>query len=173
MNSSENAKLIKAIVLDVDGVMTDGRLGYTGRDVIKFFDIKDGHAVKLAMRAGLKVGILSGRSDDANQQRADELALNFRYQGEKDKNAAFTRLLDEQGLRAEECLYIGDDLVDIPVIRRAGIGVCVSNAHDEVKKYADWETELCGGRGAVCEVIVRLLKERDDWQSIMERYLIT
>ena len=124
----------------------------------------------MAMRAGYKVGILSGRCDPANRRRADELNLSFFYEGEKDKNSAFDKLLHEQNLTAEECLYIGDDVVDIPVIIRAGIGVCVQNAAEEVKSFADWETTLPGGEGAVRETIVRLMIQENRWEQQMERY---
>ena len=171
MSSSKNTHRIKAIILDVDGVMTDGMVGYNGSETIKFFNIKDGHAIKMAMRSGYKVGILSGRKDPANRKRAEELKLSFIYEGEKDKDAAFQRILDKEHLDAKECLYIGDDVVDIPVIRRAGIGVCVKDAADEVKQYADWQTTLPGGRGAVRETIVRLMTEEERWDKEMERYI--
>ena len=156
--------------MDVDGVLTDGMVGYTHSETVKFFNIKDGHAIKMAMRSGYKAGILSGRSDPANRKRAEELALSFVYEGQKDKNAAFDRLLDEQSLKEEECLYIGDDVVDLPIIIRAGIGVCVNDAVEEVKLYADWQTTLPGGRGAVRETIVRLMKLNHHWAKEMERY---
>ena len=170
MISSKYTHRIKAIILDVDGVMTDGMLGYGGSETIKFFNVKDGHAIKMAMRSGYKVGILSGRKDSANRSRAEELNMSFIYDGEKDKNAAFDRILIEQDLNDKECLYIGDDVVDIPVIRRAGIGVCVKDAAEEVKVYADWQTTLPGGRGAVRETIVRLLTQEKRWAKEMERY---
>jgi 3-deoxy-D-manno-octulosonate 8-phosphate phosphatase (KDO 8-P phosphatase) len=171
MNWSEKAQAIKAIVLDIDGVLTDGMIGYSDTDTIKFFNVKDGHAIKMAMRTGLLVGILSGREDDANRRRAEELNLSFVYVGEKDKREAFERLLREQKLKAEECLYVGDDLPDIPAIRRSGIGVCVADSPAEVARCADWQTTLPGGRGAVRETIVRLLTEQHRWESAMEKYV--
>ena len=168
-----NTDKIKVIILDVDGVMTDGMIGYGTSEVIKFFNVKDGHAIKMAMRSGFKVGILSGRNDAATRKRAEELKMSFVYEGEKNKDEAFDRLLSEQNLKAGECLYVGDDVVDIPVIRRAGIGVCVHDAADEVKRYADWQTALPGGRGAVRETIVRLMTETKRWSKEMERYTST
>ena len=170
MNWSEKASQIKAIVLDIDGVLTDGSIGYGSSEKIKFFNAKDGHAIKMALRSGYQVGVLSGRNDSASQERADELNLSFVYLGEKDKHIAFTRLLKEIDLTPEECLYIGDDVVDIPVIRQAGIGVCVSDACDEVKVYSDWQTTLPGGHGAVRETIARLMSEAKRWDEAMERY---
>jgi 3-deoxy-D-manno-octulosonate 8-phosphate phosphatase (KDO 8-P phosphatase) len=171
MACSDQARHIRAVILDVDGVLTDGRIGYGPMPgEIKFFDVRDGHAIKLLLRAGLRVGLLSGRASDANRQRAAELGLSFVYEGEKDKAAAFTRLLAEQGLAAEECLYMGDDLVDLPVLRRAGIGVAVADAVPEVRAAAAWTTEAPGGRGAVREAAVWLLRQQGAWERVTARY---
>jgi len=172
MNLSEKTRKIRAVILDVDGVLTDGRIGYFGAsEELKFFHVKDGHALKLLRRAGFRVGILSGRSSEANRRRAEELGMDFLYQGEKDKNAAFTRILAEQDLEPSECLYVGDDVVDIPVMRRAGIGVAVADAVPEVISAADWRTAAAGGQGAVYETAVWLLKETAKWDQVMARYL--
>ena len=104
MISSETFKRIRAVVLDVDGVLTDGRAGYGAAEEIKFFNMRDGHWMKLAMRAGLKVGLLSGRGSEANRKRDAELGLSFIYENCKDKLECFERLLAEHGLRPEECL---------------------------------------------------------------------
>ena len=171
MNLAAKARLIRAVIFDVDGVLTDGRIGYglPGGE-IKFFDVKDGHAIKLLRRAGLQAGLLSGRSSAANRQLATELELDFCCEGEKDKAAGFQRLLEEQQLKAEECLYLGDDLVDLPVLRAAGLGVAVADAVPEVKSAAAWVTAAPGGRGAAREVVVWLLQQQDKWQSVTARY---
>ncbi len=163
---------IECVILDVDGVMTDGRVGYAANqeDEIKFFDVKDGHAIKLLARAGLRVGILTGRTSRANRIRARELDLAFVYEGEKNKLAAFERLLREQQLTAEQCLYIGDDLVDLPVMRRCRLAVAVADAVDEVLQVADYVTKAGGGRGAIREVAVELLKQRGAWKKVTGRY---
>lgn len=161
---------IRAIILDVDGVLTDGRLGYNGSERVKFFDVRDGHAIKLAQRTGLRVGILSGRADPPNRQRAEELGLGFVYEGEKNKREAFARLLAEQELGADEVVYIGDDVVDMPCVRQAGIGVAVADAVEELCAVADYVTARPGGRGAVREVIRALLIARGDWDGVMARY---
>jgi len=171
MNLAAKTAQIRAVILDVDGVLTDGRIGYGPMPgEIKFFDVKDGHGVKLLRRAGIKVGILSGRASQANVQRAGELALDFVYEGEKDKAAAFSRLLQEQALAAEECLAVGDDLVDLPVMRRAGVGVAVADAVPEVLAAAAWCTRAPGGRGAVREVAEWLLRQQHKWDSVTARY---
>ncbi len=173
MNLKEKASKIKAIVLDIDGVLTNGLIGYSGFSdhEMKFFHVRDGHGIKLARRAGLKVGVLSGRTAEANRKRAVELEFDFLYEGKKDKKAAFEILLREQKLKAEECLYIGDDVVDIPIMRQAGISATVADAPGYMDAYCDFRTKLRGGEGAVREVIEILLKEKGQWDSLMEKYL--
>ena len=165
------AHKIRAIVLDVDGVMTDGMVGRGLSANVKFFNMSDGHAIKMALREGLLVGILSGSDDPVNQQTADVLNMSFSYIGQKRKTEAFQCLLVEHDLNADECLYMGDDVVDIPLIRQAGIGVAVADAVDEVKNFADVVCTAPGGRGAVREIIVRLMKEKGLWDKAMTRYL--
>ena len=170
MTQSDKLKKIKAIVLDVDGVLTDGRAGFGGEDEIKFFHLRDGHWMKLAMRAGLKVGLLSGRSAKANRLRAGELGLSFCYEDCKDKLEAFLRMLDEQGLTAEECLYMGDDVIDLPPMRRAGVGVTVADGVPEMDEAALWRTSAPGGHGAVAEVVRVVLAEQGKLDEVLERY---
>ena len=171
MTLEEKAKLINAVILDVDGVLTDGRVGYSETEhEIKFFDVKDGHAIKLLMRGGIKVGVLTGRISKANRTRTGELSLDFVYENEKNKREAFQRILNEQGLTPEEVLYIGDDLVDLPVLRKAGIGVAVGDAVPEIRDHVDWITEAPGGRGAIREVAVWLLQLQGKWAGLIERY---
>ena len=171
MTLHDKAGKIAAVVLDIDGVLTDGMLGYGDHDEIKFFHVRDGHGIKLAMRAGLKIGALSGRAAEANRRRAEELGFDFIYEGEKNKREAFQRLLAEQQLTAEVCLYIGDDVVDIPVMRRAGLAATVADAPEELDSYCDLRAKLPGGRGAVREILEWLLKEQGKWDDLMQRYL--
>ena len=171
MNLAEKAKQIRTVILDVDGVLTDGCVGYGGdRHEIKFFDVKDGHAIKLLRRAGIRVGILSGRASPANRRRAEELDLDFLYEGEKNKSDAAQRLFRNERTSAGECLYIGDDLVDIPVMAMVALGIAVGDATPETKAAADWTTTAAGGRGAVREVAVWLLKQQKQWQNVTSRY---
>lgn len=153
MNWAAKLRRIRAVVLDVDGVLTDGRVGYGGDgEEIKFFHVHDGLGVKQLQRAGIRVGILSGRCSAANTRRAQELGLDFVMQGEPSKPDAFKRLLAEQELLAEQCLYVGDDVPDIEVLRLAGVGVAVADAVPEVAAVADRQTRAGGGAGAVREV---------------------
>lgn len=170
MISSEAFRKIKAVVLDVDGVLTDGRAGYGAEEEIKFFHLRDGHWMRMALRTGLKVGILSGRGSRANRRRAEELGLSFCYENCKDKLKGFERLLAEHSLRAEECLYIGDDVIDMPVMRRAGVAVAVADGVPELDEVADFRTRTPGGHGAVCEVMRRLMMEQGTLDAQLERY---
>ena len=168
----ERWKKIRAIVLDIDGILTDGRIGYgTGSpEEIKFFHVRDGHGIKLAMRAGVMVGVLSGRKSAANARRAEELGFNFVYENKKDKLTAFNELLAEQNLAAEECLYMGDDVVDLPVMRLAGIAATVADAPVYMDEGADFRTQHNGGQGAIREVVDELLMQSGKWAAVMERY---
>ena len=170
MISAEKARLIKAVILDVDGVLTDARVGYGGPELIKFFHYRDGHWMKLALRAGIMVGLLSGRSSRANRERASELGLTFVREDVHDKLAEFEKILQEYGLKPEECLYMGDDVIDLPVMKRVGIPVAVADAVPELDEAAIYRTTAPGGHGAVCETMRLLLKARGDLDGLLERY---
>ena len=170
MISAERFKKIRAVISDIDGVLTDGRAGYGAPDLIKFFNFKDGLWMRMAMRAGLIVGMFSGKESNANKTRAAELGLSFCYEGMTDKLAGFERLLKEYDLKPEECLFAGDDLIDLPPIRRCGFAVAPANAHTLVKEEADLCTVAKGGEGAVAEAIEYLLKGQGKWDSCIERY---
>ena len=163
---------VKALLLDIDGVLTDGRFGYDGSEnEIKFFHARDGHGIKLALRSGLKVGVLSGRASAANRKRSEELGLSFFYEGEKNKSEAFKRLLSETDLMAEDFLYMGDDLVDVPVFKKVGVSVTVADAPSYLDEYCDFRSSLPGGHGAVREVIELILKEQGGWSSLTQKYI--
>jgi len=170
MGWEERARDIRALIFDVDGVMTDGRIGYAGDEVLKFFDVQDGSAIKMAMRAGLYAGIISGRPDNATLSRARELQLSFAHTGIREKTETLQLVLAEFGLEARECLYMGDDLLDAAVMRQVGIAAAVPNAAPEVLSIAHVVTERPGGHGAVRELIRRLLQARGQWQDVLARY---
>ena len=161
---------IRAIILDIDGVLTDGRVGYDGVNKVKFFNYRDGHWIKLALRAGLIVGALSGAQSPANRQRTDELGFTFCREGVKDKLEGFEKILAEWKLAPHECMYIGDDVVDMPPMRRAGVAVAVADAVPELDEVADWRTRLGGGQGAVREAIRELLIAQGKLDRLLERY---
>lgn len=171
MISSTEFQKITTLIFDIDGTLTNALVSYMGDgQVIKFFNHHDMHWLKLAMRAGLSVGVISGADDQANRILVDNLHLSFARFGVKDKVAAFEEILQERNLSPAECLYLGDDVVDLPVIRRAGIGVAVADAVPELDEYARWRTCSAGGKGAACEVVRRVLKEKGLLDKIMERY---
>ena len=172
MISAEKARLIKAVILDIDGVLTDGRVGYGAPDLIKFFHYRDGHWMKLALRAGLMVGLLSGRESRANRERATELGLTFVRENIPNKLDEFEKILQEYDLKPEECLYIGDDVIDMPVMSRVGIPVAVADGVPELDEVAIYRTTAPGGHGAVCETMRLLLKARGDLDGLLERYRI-
>ncbi len=172
MRQLKDLSEIKAVVLDIDGVLTDGRIGYhSDSNEIKFFHVRDGHGIVLARRAGLKVGILSGRRSPANETRANELKLDFLVQGCHDKGEGFETLLQDLNLTAEECMYIGDDVVDAPPMSRAGFAVAVGDAVPELDQVCHFRTKHAGGQGAVREAIEFLLKGQKKWDGLLSRYL--
>jgi 3-deoxy-D-manno-octulosonate 8-phosphate phosphatase (KDO 8-P phosphatase) len=162
---------IKLLLLDVDGVMTDGRIIYLNDGgEAKAFDVKDGHGLKLIQRAGIQVGIITGRKSDIVARRAAELGIELVYQGAKDKMQPFVEILEKLGLEPSEVAYVGDDLVDLPVMRLVGFSATVADASDDVKPYVDLVTSRPGGRGAVREVCDFLLKQSSLWMSVTSRY---
>lgn len=164
---------IRMLVLDVDGVLTDGNIiiNHDGTES-KRFNLHDGHGIKLWHRAGLTTALISGRETDATTERAKQLSIAHVLQGCKQKLPAFESLLSETGLTASQTAYVGDDLMDIPIVRRAGFGVAVANAVDELKRSADMVTDRDGGCGAVREVIEYILKNTGKWSELMQRYTI-
>ena len=163
---------IQLLVVDVDGVLTDGSLiiNPDGSES-KSFSTLDGHGLRLWRRAGLKVAFLSGRVSEPTQYRAQQLGIDYCLQDCHDKLSSLEQLLKQTGLSAEQVAYIGDDLPDLPPIRCAGFGVAVANAVDEVKDAADYVTANPGGNGAVREVIEYILKNTGRWDELMKKYL--
>lgn len=162
---------IKLLLLDVDGVLTDGRIIYDSNGVeYKAFDVKDGHGIKLVQRAGIRVGIITGRDSQVVALRAAELGIDLVYQGAKDKRIPFQDILEKLELTPEEVAYVGDDVIDIPVMRAVGFAATVADAMDEVKPVAHMVTKRCGGRGAVREVCDHLLRESGRWSAVTSRY---
>jgi 3-deoxy-D-manno-octulosonate 8-phosphate phosphatase (KDO 8-P phosphatase) len=168
----DRARKIKLLILDCDGVLTDGRIiMLPGSDETKTFDVKDGHGIVMAQRAGLRIAIISGRKSSVVRARATELGVAHLYEMAWVKTEPYEKVLAEEGLTDEEVCYVGDDVVDIPLLRRAGLGVAVADAVEETKKHSHIVTERGGGRGAVREVIEFILKAQDKWDEAMDRYL--
>jgi 3-deoxy-D-manno-octulosonate 8-phosphate phosphatase (KDO 8-P phosphatase) len=162
---------IEMLVLDVDGVLTDGRiLTHHDGSESKCFHVLDGHGIRLWQRAGLKMAWLSGRRSVATSCRAQELQVPYVLQDCHRKLPVLKKLLAEAGVSAQNVAYVGDDLMDLPALQYVGFGVAVANAVEEVKQAADYVTARAGGTGAVREVIEYILKGSGRWSCVVERY---
>lgn len=167
----KKAKKIKLLILDVDGVLTDGKiiLDSTGTET-KAFNIHDGHGIRLLHDAGIKVAIITGRQSKVVEIRAGELGITDVYQNARDKKAVYKELLQKCNLKDEDAAFVGDDLIDVPILKSVGLAVAVSNGVDEAKKYAHMITKKAGGEGAVREVIDFIIKAQGKWVKVVERY---
>lgn len=170
----EKVKRVKILLLDVDGVLTDGSIIYDtdGRE-LKSFNVKDGHGIKLLMRAGVKVGIITSRESEVVSMRARDLGIEIVHQRAIDKAKALDEIVKEEGVSEEALAFVGDDLVDLPVLRRVGFSVAVADAIPEVKESADYVTHTRGGYGAVREVCELILKIQGRWDAVTQRYFAT
>ena len=167
----QQARTVRLLAMDVDGVLTDGHivLDHQGHE-LKYFHVHDGQGIVLAQRAGLYIAWISGRASAAVQQRATELHVSWVYQQVADKVQVLQELLTHTGLSAAAVAYIGDDLGDIPVLRRVGLPIAVANAVPEVRACAAWVTRRAGGQGAVREVIDVVLRAQGRWAAVMQDY---
>lgn len=159
--SAADASSIRLLVLDVDGVLTDGRLYYGTRgEVLKAFHVRDGFGIKQLSRLGIEVAVISGRNSQAVGRRCRELGIEKVFQGADEKLVVFNRLLAELAIPASVCACIGDDSPDVPVMREVGLAFAVADAHSEALAAAHYVTSLAGGHGAVREVCDRLIAAR-------------
>lgn len=162
---------IKLIILDVDGVLTDGRIIFGSNSLeIKSFDVRDGHGIKLAQRRGLQFALVTGRTSDIVPRRAQDLGIAHVFQQIRDKRPVLKELCTNLSLDADEIAVIGDDVVDIPLFRKAGFSFTVPEAPLEVRREADYVTHHSGGRGAVREMIEVILKVQGKWERALARY---
>lgn len=169
---TEIAARIKLMVFDVDGVMTDGRIIYNDDGVEeKNFNVRDGHGMKLLMDGGVGCAIITARSSKVVEIRARNLGIEKVFQGVSNKVDAFEKILIDEGLTALDVGYMGDDLVDLPVLRRVGFSAAPADAVAEVVERVDYVSPLPGGAGAVRDVCEEILKAKGLWTSLMERYL--
>jgi 3-deoxy-D-manno-octulosonate 8-phosphate phosphatase (KDO 8-P phosphatase) len=167
----EKLKHIQLLLLDVDGVLTDGSIIYNddGSET-KIFNARDGLGIKLVMQAGIKVGIVTGRSSKALSHRCDNLGIDLIFDGVRDKAMMLDNIVQQTGVTAESTAFVGDDIPDMPIMRRAGLSIAVADAHEIVRVNADWTTQAPGGHGAVREVCEALLTARGLWDEIVARY---
>jgi YrbI family 3-deoxy-D-manno-octulosonate 8-phosphate phosphatase len=165
-------KKIKLLILDVDGVLTDGRIIMDNRgEEVKSFNVRDGQGLRLLQAAGIEVAIITGRRSGVVEQRARDLGIREVHQGVDDKAALCMQLIRGKGLERQEVCSMGDDLTDIPLFGKVGLGIAVHDAATEVREAAHWVTENRGGRGAVREVCERILKAQDKWDGLIAPYL--
>lgn len=164
----EKLKHIKLLLLDVDGVMTDGRIIWDAHGVeTKAFNVKDGHGIKLVQRAGIEVGIITGRTSPVVDLRARELGIEILYQGTLKKLDSYLDIKQRTRLEDHQIAYMGDDLIDVPVMRRVGFSAAPADALPDVAALADYVARCKGGCGAVRELCDLLLKGRGLWQELV------
>lgn len=166
------ASHIRMLLLDVDGVLTDGKLyfDHAGNE-LKAFNTRDGLGIKALQRCGIEVAVITGRTSAAVTHRMTQLGVNHVYQGREDKLSAFLDLLDKTGLEANEICFAGDDWIDIPVLLRVGLAVSVADADDHVKEHAHWITDRNGGDGAVREICNLILKAQGKDKTVLDEIL--
>jgi 3-deoxy-D-manno-octulosonate 8-phosphate phosphatase (KDO 8-P phosphatase) len=169
----ERAARIRLALFDVDGVLTDGRVILGGEDEYKCFDIKDGHGLVMLARHGVATGIITGRTSRAVERRAQELGIAHLYQGCKDKLPFYHRLIADLGISSEQTAYMGDDVVDLPVMLQTGLAATVRDGHPLVRRYAHWSAPSGGGRGAARELAELILYAQGRYDEAMLRYLPT
>ncbi len=166
------AKQIRLLVMDVDGVLTDGGLffGDDGQEY-KMFNSRDGHGMRMLQDAGISIAIITGRQSEVVKHRMENLGVAHVYQGQREKLPAFEALLKEIGLAAEQVAYVGDDVVDLPILTRVGLAIAVQDAHALVKQHAHWTTPQGGGRGAVRDVCEMIMQAQGSLDAALGHYL--
>lgn len=166
------AARIRLVIFDVDGVLTDGSLflGDDGQEY-KAFNSRDGHGMKMLQSNGVAIGIITGRSSQVVSHRMASLGIEHVYQGARDKAPAYAELRGKLGLDDNQIAYVGDDVVDLPVMRKVGLAIAVQDAHDLVKKHAHWQTPSRGGRGAARDVCELLLEAQGKLDDELRKYL--
>ena len=168
----ERAKTIKLVIFDVDGVLTDGSL-FLGDDGLEYkaFNSRDGHGMKMLQESGVTVAIITGRTSKVVEYRMQGLGIEHVYQGQHDKRIAFAKLLEKLQLTPEQVAYVGDDIVDLPVMSKVGLAIAVQDAHSMVVKHSHWQTPSCGGRGAGRDVCEMLMEAHGVLQETLDSYL--
>jgi len=163
---------VKMLLLDVDGVLTDGSIIYDDGNIeTKVFNVKDGLGLRLLLDAGIEVGIITGRASGALTNRCANLGIRHLYDGVTDKTSALDDLVKKTGIKAEETAFMGDDLPDLPVLKKVGLSIAVNDADETVKKHVDMVTSRNGGDGAVREVCEGILKAKNLWNDIIDAYI--
>jgi len=168
----QKAKQLKLLILDVDGVLTDGRLFFDGNgEEYKCFHARDGHGIKLLRETGVEVAVISGRKSKSVALRMKSLGVEYVYQGHENKVSAFNEIIESMGIRPDQAAHMGDDLLDLPLMVRAGLSIAVNDANDSVKEYADWCTKTTGGLGAVREVCDFIMQAQGTFDAVLKSYM--
>ena len=169
----EKAKSIRIVIFDVDGVLTDGTLYFTDSgEEIKAFNSRDGHGMKMLKASGVELAIITARESRSVKLRAENLNITLLYQGEKNKLKVFESLVTKLKLDMSSCAYVGDDLIDLPVMTRCGLSICVPSSPILVKKHAHYVTNSEGGQGAVREVCEMIMLSQGTLDAQLGKYLI-
>ncbi|WP_348532244.1 3-deoxy-manno-octulosonate-8-phosphatase KdsC [Methylobacter sp. Wu1] len=168
----EKAKKLKLLILDVDGVLTDGKLFFDNEgNEYKAFHARDGHGIKLLRQTGVEVAVISGRKSNSVALRMKNLGIEYVYQGHENKIAAFDEIIDKLQITPDQAAHVGDDLLDLPIMIRAGLAIAVDDANFVVKQHADWCTTLPGGHGAVREVCDLIMQAQGRFEDVVNAYL--
>ncbi|GJL81773.1 MAG: 3-deoxy-D-manno-octulosonate 8-phosphate phosphatase [marine bacterium B5-7] len=168
----ERARTVKLLIVDVDGVLTDGSLYLTDTGMqFKAFHSRDGLGLKLIRNINIKTAIITARTSESVQLRVDELGIDHLYQGAQDKHTAFEELSSATGIEPRFACYVGDDIVDLPVMKRVGLSISVADAHPAVKEQSHWITPLAGGKGAVRQICDLLLYANGQYGKTISKYL--
>ncbi|MBK1647531.1 3-deoxy-manno-octulosonate-8-phosphatase KdsC [Rhabdochromatium marinum] len=168
----ERAKAIRAVIFDVDGVLTDGSLfiGDDGQEY-KAFHSRDGHGMVMLQQTGVSLAVITGRQSQVVRLRMESLGINHVYQGRRDKVPAYDEFKERLHLPDSACAYVGDDVVDLPILCQVGLAITVADAHPLVKAHCHWQTEQGGGRGAAREVCEFIMRAQNSLDSVLARYL--
>jgi 3-deoxy-D-manno-octulosonate 8-phosphate phosphatase (KDO 8-P phosphatase) len=170
--AEEKARQVRLMIFDVDGILTDGSLHFNPQgECIKTFNVLDGQGIKLLQNAGIATAIISARKSEIVSKRASDLGITHVKQGIHDKHSAFVELCAELQIDMQHCGFIGDDVIDLPILMRAGFAASVPNAHVEVKSRVDYVTQACGGKGAAREICDFILKSQDKYAAALAPFL--
>ena len=168
----EKAKQIKLVIFDVDGVLTDGSLFYgdDGQEY-KAFNSRDGHGMKMLQATGVQIAIITGRTSNVVEHRMKNLGITHVYQGRLEKLPAFEELISKLRLQPQQVAYVGDDVVDLPIMIRAGLAITVPSAHELAKQHAHWITAQAAGAGAARDICEMIMKAQGNYEAAMQKYL--